>query len=299
MINSARHFPQILTHWPRDSQTLHLLPQTSGHFKSTAFNRATKRPNLFRFSGCESDCSTRFNFNESNFRRKSKEPHNRFVFSFGTRPAHVDCVSIFHYWIPPSILLHDVFGCCFHFVLSIRTPLYCDVLITLQRMTLEYIFHPAMAMPRTAPQIATQFSKTNPPAKPDGWMAPYRMFCELQRLMMADARKKSTQPVARSMVARAIKELEAMKREIKMLPKPRPIDVQVKSSSRKSSSFTSPTERAHKSRPTPTPSSQEKGAEKNIAQAVPQPSTQDSPTNPPTQPREDRDSLTPSTPTTE
>lgn len=113
------------------------------------------------------------------------------------------------------------------------------------------------------PAIATRYSKTNPPTKPDGWQSPYQMFCECQRLLMKDVRAKSTKPVARSIAARAIRELEAMKREIKMLPKPRPVDVVQKSRGKRSQSFSDPIERAAKNPPT-----------KNVAQPlVSQPAT--------------------------
>jgi hypothetical protein len=47
----------------------------------------------------------------------------------------------------------------------------------------------------------------------------------LQRLLLLDAERPDLDPVARAQVVRAWKELEYLRRDIKMLPKPKPIDV--------------------------------------------------------------------------
>jgi hypothetical protein len=52
--------------------------------------------------------------------------------------------------------------------------------------------------------------------------SPYSQALELQDLLMKDAREATLKPVSRAIVARAWRELEQLKREIKMKPKPKP-----------------------------------------------------------------------------
>jgi hypothetical protein len=159
-------------------------------------------------------------------------------------------------------------------------------------MTLEYIF-PYM------PQ-ATVLLHTFPPKPGNNHpkrAAALSQVIAIQSKLYDDVMSNKTSPSARAQLARAFDVLEERKRIMRMIAKPKDVDVAPKS--RKPTGFTSPIERAHKSRPTPSPSSQEKSTEKNIAQAVPQPSTQEPPTNPPAEPREDDDAHRPETPTTE
>jgi hypothetical protein len=55
--------------------------------------------------------------------------------------------------------------------------------------------------------------------------SPHAQTIELQELLIEEARNAKGKPMARAVVARAWKELEYLKRDIKMKPKPKPIDV--------------------------------------------------------------------------
>ena len=95
----------------------------------------------------------------------------------------------------------------------------------------------------------TSFSPDRPQPPKERKQSPLRMMSELQHLLMQDARREDTKPVARSMVARAIKELEALKREIRMKPKPRPVDVSPTGKKPKSVPFHEPAEAPPKTSP--------------------------------------------------
>ena len=73
--------------------------------------------------------------------------------------------------------------------------------------------------------ITHQFSTTNPTPKPGRHKSPYSQALELQELLMNDARQPNLNPVSRAIIARAWRDMEAIKREIKMKPKPKPVDV--------------------------------------------------------------------------
>ncbi len=53
----------------------------------------------------------------------------------------------------------------------------------------------------------------------------YHQACELQDLMLRDARDDKTTPSQRAQLARAWSELEERKRILRMRPKPKDIDV--------------------------------------------------------------------------
>jgi hypothetical protein len=55
--------------------------------------------------------------------------------------------------------------------------------------------------------------------------SPHSQTIELQELLIEEARNAKGKPMARAVVARAWKELEYLKRDIKMKPKPKPVDV--------------------------------------------------------------------------
>jgi hypothetical protein len=82
-----------------------------------------------------------------------------------------------------------------------------------------------MNMAKPAPSEATQFTVNHQPPITIRRKSPYSQALELQDLLMKDARQAEIKPVARAIVARAWRDLEAMKREITMKPKPKPIDV--------------------------------------------------------------------------
>ena len=82
-----------------------------------------------------------------------------------------------------------------------------------------------MNMAKPAPSEATQFTANHQPPITIRRKSPYSQALELQDLLMKDARQAEIKPVARAIVARAWRDLEAMKREITMKPKPKPIDV--------------------------------------------------------------------------
>jgi hypothetical protein len=75
------------------------------------------------------------------------------------------------------------------------------------------------------PSEATQFTVNRQPPITIRRKSPYSQALELQDLLMKDAREAMLKPVSRAIVARAWRELEQLKREIKMKPKPKPIDV--------------------------------------------------------------------------
>jgi hypothetical protein len=58
-----------------------------------------------------------------------------------------------------------------------------------------------------------------------GHQPPISQLVEIQRLLMEEMREAKGKPMARAVVARAWKELETLKREMRMQPKPRPVDV--------------------------------------------------------------------------
>ena len=76
-----------------------------------------------------------------------------------------------------------------------------------------------------SPSEATQFTVNRQPPITIRRKSPYSQALELQDLLMKDAREAMLKPVSRAIVARAWRELEQLKREIKMKPKPKPVDV--------------------------------------------------------------------------
>jgi hypothetical protein len=76
-----------------------------------------------------------------------------------------------------------------------------------------------------APSKATQFTVNQQPPHTVRRKSPYSQAIELQDLLMKDARESKLKPVSRAIVARAWRDLEQLKREIKMKPKPKPVDV--------------------------------------------------------------------------
>lgn len=93
---------------------------------------------------------------------------------------------------------------------------------------------------------------------------------ELQEHLHRDGTNTETSATARALVARAFLELERLKREIKMLPKPKAIDVVPKHRDKKPA-FTEPID---------APRAAKNVAQENIAQAE-QPSSETPTTNPP------------------
>ena len=95
---------------------------------------------------------------------------------------------------------------------------------------------------------------------------------------MHDARDEKVTAAARAQLARAWLELERLKREIRMKPKPKPIDVAPRlPKSRRSSGYSDPFEHPKTPREN---IAQRKTAEPAVA------STAETPTNPSAQPRE-------------
>ena len=83
----------------------------------------------------------------------------------------------------------------------------------------------SMANANPLPSPATQFANGHEPKNGKAAQSAYSQLVECQRLLMDEMRSSAGKPVARAVVARAIKELEAQKREMRMLPKPKPVDV--------------------------------------------------------------------------
>lgn len=108
--------------------------------------------------------------------------------------------------------------------------------------TLPYI--PRPPSPKTRPKTANA----------------YREARDLQQLVMTAARDKDAKGVSLASLARAWMDLERLRRDMRMLPKPKPIDV-VPRSRAKSNSYSDPTARTTPPKRT------------TIAQVVPQPST--------------------------
>jgi hypothetical protein len=115
----------------------------------------------------------------------------------------------------------------------------------------------------------------SPKSRPRKSMA-YTQATEIQDLLRESAHNPKMQGVPLASIARAWLELERLKREIRMKPKPKPIDV-VPKSRYKSNSYSDPTARTTPPKRT------------TIAQVVPQPST----SNPSTETTTDNGQPTP------
>ena len=75
------------------------------------------------------------------------------------------------------------------------------------------------------PSKATQFTVNHQPPLTVRRKSPYSQAIELQDLLMKAAREPKLKPMSLALVARAWRDLEQLKREIKMKPKPKPVDV--------------------------------------------------------------------------
>src|ERR1039458_1557370 len=75
------------------------------------------------------------------------------------------------------------------------------------------------------PSPATRFSAAQQPKNGQHEKSPISQLVECQRLLMDEMRTSKGKPMARAVVARTIKEIEQLKREMRMLPRSKPVDV--------------------------------------------------------------------------
>ena len=81
---------------------------------------------------------------------------------------------------------------------------------------------PIQAMIPAAPKPTRHLNQGNRP----GHQPPISQLVECQRHLMDEMRTSKGKPMARAVVARAWKELETLKREMRIQPKPKPVDVE-------------------------------------------------------------------------
>jgi hypothetical protein len=72
---------------------------------------------------------------------------------------------------------------------------------------------------------AHQFTSEPRPDRKPKRKSPYSQMLELQDSLLAESKRPECKGVALASVARAFRDLEAMKREIRMQPKPKSVDV--------------------------------------------------------------------------
>jgi hypothetical protein len=96
--------------------------------------------------------------------------------------------------------------------------------LRIYKLFLELLQRIVQSSPMDSPSQATQFAVGNRAQSVPRRQSALSQLTELQRLLMDDARKPDTTPMARAAVARVIKEIEQQKRDMRMIPKVKAVE---------------------------------------------------------------------------